>query len=282
MGKKVATTPPPPCPYVFASETHILCRQPSTVAAWAGKVELLFDPCHLSPEGRYLIHLFHLAKGWRQVSWWEKKNRWENGVVAFRNGVACPCFFGEEYPTQNVLMIDFRLSLGVNDFPAKTMNCFHEAHCTPKAHCLQKSFSNKSRHAIVERKRPEPRQPFVLWGQRMNHDCDPIRPSYCSKWAVQPITEKLVGKIYRYIVSYYYYSNLSETQQKDAQPPRSHHSFPPKNVSFISDFHPELPIAENRNKSGRDWWFDSLLLCTVDPSDAWPDAMTYRIPPPQK
>ena len=47
-------------------------------------------------------------------------------------------FFGEEYPTQNVLMISFRLNLGVNDFPAKKMNCFHEAHCTPKAHCLLK------------------------------------------------------------------------------------------------------------------------------------------------
>lgn len=62
----------PPLIVCFASETH-LCRQLSTVAAWAAKVELLFDPCHLSPEGRYLIHLFHLAKGWRQVSWWRKK-----------------------------------------------------------------------------------------------------------------------------------------------------------------------------------------------------------------
>jgi len=37
------------------------------LADFPGHVELLFDPCHLSPEGRYLIHLFHLAKGWRQV-----------------------------------------------------------------------------------------------------------------------------------------------------------------------------------------------------------------------
>jgi len=54
-----------------------------------------------------------------------------------------------------------------------------------------------------------------------------------------------------------YYSNSSETQQKDAQPPRiripSLTSTPTKSVSFISDFHPAVAVtAENRNKSGRD------------------------------
>lgn len=54
--------------------------------------------------------------------------------------------------------------------------------------------------------------------------------------------------------------------------------FPPtKNVSFISDSIQQLPIADWQ-KLGRDWWFDSLLLCTVDPSDAWSLAMTYRAP----
>lgn len=133
IGKK-GCHPPSPLAYVFASETH-LCRQPSTVAAWAGKVELLFDPCHLSPEGRYLIHLFHLAKGWRQVSWW-RKNRRENGVVAFRNGVARPCFFGEEYPTQNVLMMSFRLDLGVNYFSCQEKELLSMRHIAYLKHIV--------------------------------------------------------------------------------------------------------------------------------------------------